>query len=92
VIFHLVPNPATFNDPRWQISTVRESVWVMADGPYQARTKVALATLKVQPCLPGEAPLRSPWYDEAFATCVVETARSDVPEKTVIRANGQPVE
>ena len=92
MVFHLEPNPATFNDPRWQVSSIREGLWLMAEGPDQARTKVALATLRFRPVVPGAPILRSPWYDDAFATCVIDTARTGVPEGVIIKSNGQILE
>jgi hypothetical protein len=79
--YRLSPNPATLGDPRWRLSRITEEVWVRAETRGQARSKVANATMVVL------TPLgRSPWYDDAFTSCVMDASRYDVPDNAVIGA------
>jgi hypothetical protein len=61
---------------------------VRAANPDEARKKVASAAVEFAPL---GTPLMSPWYDDAFATCVMDTSRTDVPDDVVIRAKGRAV-
>jgi hypothetical protein len=88
-VFRLDPIPTTLKDSRWQKSNVAECVWVRANSPDEARDKVAHATLAYALRL-GRI-VFSPWYDQSFATCVMDTARTDVLEGAVIKANGQSI-
>jgi hypothetical protein len=82
--YRLSPNPDKLGYPRWRFSRTTKEVWVRAVTSGQARSKVANATMALS------APLgRSPWYDEAFARCVVDTARDDVPDHGVVTSGGQ---
>jgi hypothetical protein len=81
--YRLSPTPATLGYPRWRLSRTTKEVWVRAVTAGQARSKVANATMAVS------APLgRSPWYDDAFTSCVLDTARDDVPDDAVVTADG----
>jgi hypothetical protein len=86
-VFRLDPIRTTLKDPRWQRSSVTECVWVRADSSDDARDKVAHATLSY--VSRAGWIMFSPWYDDSFAICVMDTARTDVPEDTIIRASGQ---
>jgi hypothetical protein len=88
-VFRLDPIPTTLNHPRWQRSSVTECVWVKADSRDDARAKVANATLAYA-SRTGWI-MFSPWYDDSFATCAMDTARTDIPEGAIIKANGQPI-
>jgi hypothetical protein len=84
--YRLSPNPATLSDPRWRLSRITDVVWVRAETSGQARGKVANTTMAVS------APLgRSPWYDDAFANCVMDTARDEVPNDAVVTSDGHPL-
>ena len=79
------------NNPRWARSYIREMVWAGAATPDAARQLVALKTLSLIAPSPGSQVLRSPWYDDQLATCVLDISKSDVPDGAVIRANGNSV-
>jgi hypothetical protein len=80
-VYRLDPIPTTLSNPRWKLSHVRESVWVIAERPDEARQKVVLATTEFMPMVPGRPILVSPWYDDALVICVADTSRTDVPDR-----------
>jgi hypothetical protein len=90
-VYRLDPIPSTLSNPKWHQVRARESLWVQAESPDEARKKVALATLEYTPVVPGVAKPPSPWYDEGLALCVMDTSRADVPEGVVIKGNGRNV-
>jgi hypothetical protein len=91
-VYRLDPIPTTFGDPRWQLSNVQKTVWVRAENPDKARSKVASATLMARRPTKVHEPIpQSPWLGEPLALCAMDTARNDVPDDAVITADGRSV-
>jgi hypothetical protein len=78
-------------DPRWARSHVKGMVWAGAATPEAARKLVALKTSTYAPPHADRLVIHSPWYDDRLATCVLDTARTDVPEGMVLRGDGTPI-
>jgi hypothetical protein len=90
-IFRLDPILTGQNDPKWESSHIKEVVWARATTPAKAREVVAIKTLTVIPRRSDDLTLLSPWCDDRLATCVLDTARTDILAGAVIRADGKPV-
>ena len=85
-------DPINPNHPSWQLSSINECVWAGAATPSAARDLVAAKTGLAMAVKPGFPPmLRSPWQDDSLTTCVLDPSRTDVPEHSVITANGHCV-
>jgi hypothetical protein len=82
--YRLSPNPDKLGYPRWRFSRTTKEVWVRAVTSGQAWSKVANATMAVY----GTPLGRSPWYDDAFTSCVVDVTRDDVPDDAVVTSDG----
>ena len=87
-IFRL--DPTDLNNERWQVSELKEPLFVRADNPTEARDLVARKTMKAQTVRPGEVLRISPWLDRRVASCVLEPA-DDVPEGVVEDATGNDI-
>lgn len=85
-------NPIRLNNRRWELSFIKESVWVSAVTPNKAREIVGVKTLVVNvPDNRFRPKLQSPWLDDFLASCVLDTSRNNLPPGDVITANGQPI-
>lgn len=76
-------DPLSLDDPRWQASSVAESVWVAAATAARARQLVAEQTLRSTMSLNGSK-LSSPWLSDSLSRCALAQSTTDVPVGTVM--------
>jgi hypothetical protein len=84
-------DPILPNDPGWQLSTIREGVFVVAETPEKARELVASKTMVVRALKPSEPKPLSPWLIPAMSLCIWETRKNDIPNGVVVTLDGRPI-
>jgi hypothetical protein len=87
-------DPIKLNHPRWEASTIKETVWVIAENPKEARDLVAAKTLHLTAIQIEQPLLLSPWIDDKISVCVLQTEPTNHPSPkpgTVINAQGRDV-
>ena len=90
--YRLTPIPSTFGDPRWQQSSTKQTIWVDATTPDEARQTAADATLNFAASTGRYAPITpSPWLSDAMAICVPDVPGFDIPPGTAVGADGEPI-
>ncbi|MGB8278613.1 MAG: hypothetical protein WCF20_11875 [Methylovirgula sp.] len=82
-------DPIDPNDPSWQNSVEKNSLWTSAATPKDARDLVAD---KTRLGVSGANGFKSPWQDEAITSCVWEPSMTHIHAGTVVRADGSLVE
>jgi transcriptional regulator with XRE-family HTH domain len=85
-------DPIDLSSPAWQASTTNSLVWVREDNPDAARKRVANRTLRAVPMRPGQKLLQSPWCSEKLTSCAMETRKTDVAFRQVVRVDGRPID
>jgi hypothetical protein len=83
--------PIKPDDPSWEASTVKETVWVWATDDKSARDKVAGATLLARRKSVGVTlkAAQSPWRLYDVTSCKPDPARSNVPPYKPITRDGR---
>ncbi len=81
-------DPIDPNDPSWQNSIEKDSVWACAPTPKEARDLVAE---KTKAGVPGAFESKSPWQDASVTSCVWEPSMTTVDPWTVARGDGSIV-
>jgi len=86
-------NPINPDDPVWRaLSSVQQVVWAAAESTDDARKRVADKTRITAKSVGRFARIQqSPWLSDSLATCVLDTARFDVPSAVVVKADGRVV-
>lgn len=84
-------DPIDHASPRWEASTAKETIFIKASDPWEARQRAQMLTLRAVHVRPGSPVLHSPWLDDKLTMCVLEPSRDDVPDGAVINVQGGDV-
>jgi hypothetical protein len=86
--YRLAPNKAHMDNACWQTSIVKETCWTLARSEGAARHQVARATIIAVEQRTGQDGTYSPWLDAKLVDCGIDEIELDLPQGTIVTANG----
>jgi hypothetical protein len=80
--------PLNLNNPQWRLASYLKVVWVSADTSGDARSIAAAKTMVSREGVSFAPKLASPWLEETLSTCVLDTAKGDLPKGAAVTEDG----
>jgi hypothetical protein len=87
-VYRLDPIPRQDVDPRWEVSAIKKTCWIVGHSEEDARQQVARLSAAMVKVKLGETLLRSPWLDPELASCEPDTAPVEMREGIVVTVDG----
>ena len=87
-VYRLEPVRDRMDDPRLDVTELKEGCWVLADSEDDARRQVELATMVMVSLKEGEPVLYSPWLDHELTECAPSQAPVEMREGIIVSEGG----